>query len=117
MVKDKQKIFPYEPKRKIVVVGGSTAWSKEMKRLLINVDIVHVDSKKTYKNLILKADVVWINTWISHSYQEKILKITRKYNKDTKFFLFKGCRRCAEQIFVYEEDGTYENYLIQSKFE
>ena len=109
----KEKIFPYEPTRKIVIMGGSTAWVKEMKRLLPSVEIIQTNNNGSFKNVISKAEVVWINTWISHNHQDKILKETRKQKKDTKFFNFKGCQKCAEQIYLYENEGVYNNYLLK----
>lgn len=113
MSKEKAKIFPYEPRKKIVIFGGSTAWAKEMKRLLKNVDIINVDSKRTYKNLIEKAEVVWIHIFISHNYQGKILSIARKNKKDIKFLNKPGCQSSAKQVYDYEVHGIYDNYLLQ----
>ena len=113
MLNNEEKIFPYKPTRKVVIMGGSTAWVKEMKRLLPSVEIVQTNSNGSFKNIISQADVVWINTWISHNHQDKILKETRKQKKVTLFFKFKGCKKCAEQIYNFDTFGTYENYLLR----
>ena len=113
-MKNDKNFFPYKPNKKTVIIGGTTAWSKQMKRLLPTVDIIPIDSKKNYKNIIANADVVWINDKISHNYYGKILNEARKQKKELKYFYYNGPESCVEQIYDYEILGKYYNKYLKS---
>jgi hypothetical protein len=111
-IKEQDTIFPYKVKRKIVIFGQRPAWSKQIKQCLIDVVIIDKDDKRNYDSIIENADIIWIHNQLSHNYYNKILKSTRKYKKEVKYFCFKGGQSCAKQIVDYEEKGEYINYLI-----
>ena len=109
---DENIVFPYKPKRKIVVFGQREAWCKGIKPCLINVEIIcHKNSNKKYDSIIEKADVVWVHSEMSHSFFNKINKTTKKYNKQLLYLRGRGGKNSAEQIYLFEEKGEYINYL------
>lgn len=109
----KDNIFPYKPKRNIVVFGQREAWYKGIKQCLLDVKIIcDKDSNKNYKNIIKNADIVWIHTKMSHSFYNKINKTTKKLNKPIFYLRGLGGMESAMQIYNLEEKGEYTNYLF-----
>ena len=109
----KNNIFPYKPKRKIVVFGQRDAWYKGIKSCLTEVKIIcDKDSNRKYESIIKNADIVWIHCKVSHSFYEKINKAAKKLNKPLYYFRGLGGENCAMEIYNLEEKGEYINYLF-----
>ena len=88
---------------KMYGVIGQFADTAQMK----NGRIMEINGKATVENVTQPTEIKLVTD------QDKILKETRKQKKDTKFFNFKGCQKCAEQIYLYENEGVYNNYLLK----
>ena len=108
-------IFPYKPKRKIVVFCQREAWYKGIKPYLVDVEIIcHKNTNKKYESIIQKADIVWVHDKMSHSFFDKINKTTKKLNKPLLYFRGKGGKNGAIQIYNYEEKGEYINSYLSN---
>ena len=111
----KTEIFPYKPKRKIVVFGQRDAWYKEIKQCLVDVKIVcDKDSNRKYESIIDSADLVWIHRKMSHSLYGKIKETAKKLNKPLLYLRGEGGQNSAMQIFEFEEKGIYINEYIRN---
>ena len=112
---NKAEIFPYKPKRNIVVFGQRDAWYKGIKQCLINVKIVcDPVSNRNYESFIKKADVVWVHPKMSHSLFNKIKAIAKKLDKPFLYLDGRGGENSAVQIYNFEEKGEYNNKYIRN---
>lgn len=90
--------FPFRTTKKIIVFGGTEAWTKEMRLKLP--DVTFVD-RTTMPNseMVKRADAVWIQTnALQHSHFYKIIEDVRKYNISLRYFSSAGVTKSAEQL-------------------
>lgn len=90
--------FPFRTTKKIIVFGGTEAWTKEMRLKLP--DVTFVD-RTTMPNseMVKRAEAVWIQTnALQHSHFYKIIEDVRKYNISLRYFSSAGVTKSAEQL-------------------
>ncbi len=101
-----QIAYPYETARRTVVFGGHEGWLKAIRPMLPGVRFVDVSNYAFHPELVRNADVVWIQSnCISHTQYGNILKLTRQYGIQLRYFGYAGAEKCAEQLVVEDQKG------------
>ena len=71
--------------------------------MLIGVKYVDTEQRAFNPDLVRNADVVWIqNNCISHSQYGNIVKLTRQYGVQLRYFAFASAEKCAEQLVEWD---------------
>ena len=104
-IQDRKQIdFPYSPKKRTVVFGGHESWLKAIRPMLPGVKFVDVANYGFNPEIVRNSDVVWIqNNCISHSQYGSIVRITRQYGIQLRYFAYAGAEKCAEQLAEWDE--------------
>ena len=101
-----QYSYPYETKKRTVVFGGHDTWLKAIKPMLPKVKFVDVEQYSFSPELIRNADVVWVqNNCIGHSQFGNILKMTRQYGVQLRYFGYASAEKCAEMLVDWDCEG------------
>lgn len=99
-----QIAYPYETARRTVVFGGHESWLKAIRPMLPGVRFVDVSNYAFHPELVRNADEVWIQSnCISHTQYGNIMKLTRQYGIQLRYFGYAGAEKCAEQLVVEDQ--------------
>lgn len=103
----KEISYPYETRKRTVVFGGHDTFLKAIRPLLPTVKFVDTQIYSFNPEIVRNADVVWIqNNCISHSQYGNIVKITRQYGIQLRYFAYASAEKCAEQLVTEDQkDG------------
>lgn len=89
--------FPYEPKKKIFILGGHATWLKEIRPLLPTVRFGEDNIPTT--EALCNYDVLWIQSnCLSHTAFYKATDVARNNKISIRYFGFASARKCAEQL-------------------
>lgn len=95
----KNYTYPYETRQRTVVFGGHETWLKSIKPMLPTVRFVNIENYAFNPDIVRNADVVWIqNNCISHTQYGNIVKLTRQYGIQLRYFTYSSAEKCAEQL-------------------
>lgn len=90
--------YPYKLKKRTVIVGGHDTWLAPMRKMFPNATYI-LPGKKIDPNLILYADMVWVqNNAIPHSQFYALTSLLQKHRKPLYYFSFASADKCAEQL-------------------
>ena len=96
---NRQIEFPYKTQKRTVVFGGHENFLKAIRPMLPDVRFVNVDNYAFNPEIVRNADVVWLQTnHISHTQYGNILRITRPYDIQLRYFDQGGAEKCAQQL-------------------
>lgn len=95
--------FPFSTNKKILIVGGHEKWISAMKLYIPDAVYINPSSLNFDVALIRSADVLWLQTnAMPHALYYKIIDKARSLNIPIKYFLFASSKKCATQIFMFE---------------
>lgn len=90
--------FPFRTNKKIIIVGGSDSWRKEMRKKLPDVCFVKVDSQPDPR-MLRNADEIWFQRYfLSHSLHDTVKNLVASYPVKLRYFHARGVVKCAEDL-------------------
>ena len=99
--------FPYTPKLRTVVFGGHDSFLREIRQKLPDITYVSTRLYNFDPNIIRNADVVWIqNNAISHPQYWRVIRISKIYGVQIRYFAYASAEKCAVQL-VTEDSKRY----------
>ena len=91
--------YPYETKKRTTVFGGHDTFLKAIKPMLPNVRFIDANYMTFSPELVRNADIVWVQTnCISHPMFWNVVKYTKQYGVQLRYFTQASAERCADQI-------------------
>lgn len=96
--------YPYETRKRTVVFGGHDTFLKAFRPMLPTVKYVDTAIYSFSPEIVRNADVVWIqNNCISHSQYGNIVRLTRQYGIQLRYFAYASAEKCAEQLVIEDQ--------------
>lgn len=96
--------YPYETRKRTVVFGGHDTFLKVFRPMLPTVKYVDTAIYSFSPEIVRNADVVWIqNNCISHSQYGNIVRLTRQYGIQLRYFAYASAEKCAEQLVIEDQ--------------
>ena len=91
--------YPYQTQKRTVIFGGHETFLKFIRPKFPDIKFVDTINYGFDPAIVKNADVVWVQTnCIAHAQYGNIVKITRKYGIQLRYFVYSSVEKCAEQI-------------------
>lgn len=91
--------YPYLTQKRTVIFGGHENFLKFIRPKFPDIKFVDTINYGFDPAIVKNADVVWVQTnCIAHAQYGNIVKITRRYGIQLRYFVYASVEKCAEQV-------------------